>query len=152
MGLSYACGLALANKKRGEDKRIYVLVGNGELNEGSNWEAVLLAKQQELGSITVIVDDNGMQSDGKSTEILDVDLASVFKSFGWQIVTCDGHSVSELLIVFESSESEKPKAVLAKTVKGKGVSFMENNNAWHHNRFNDEQYQNAVREVESIGL
>jgi len=152
MGLSYACGLALANKKRGEDKRIYVLVGNGELNEGSNWEAVLLAKQQNLGNITVIVDDNGMQSDGRSTEILDVDLASVFKSFGWQTLPCNGHSVFELLIAFEPSESDKPKVVLAKTVKGKGVSFMENNNSWHHNRLNDEQYRNAVREVECVGI
>lgn len=152
MGLSYACGLALAAKKGHDSRKIYVLLGDGELNEGSNWEAVMFAKQQKLGSIVAIVDCNGMQSDGASVDILDIDLESVFNSFGWQTLTKDGHSVDELTTAFKFSEGETPKVILAKTIKGKGVSFMENNNAWHHNRLNDEQYQNALREVDYVGL
>ncbi|MCL1955040.1 MAG: thiamine pyrophosphate-dependent enzyme [Spirochaetes bacterium] len=152
LGLSYACGLALAAKKQCNSKKIYVLLGDGELNEGSNWEAVMLAKQQKLGNIVAIVDYNGMQSDGASKEILDLDLESIFKAFGWQTRICDGHSIDELTAAFELSEGEVPNVILAKTIKGKGVSFMEKNNIWHHNRLNDEQYQNALREVDCVGI
>ena len=152
MGLSYACGLAVAAKKHCKDRRIYVLLGDGELNEGSNWEAVMFAKQQKLGNIVAVVDYNGMQSDGVSAEILSVNIESVFNAFGWQTRICDGHSAGELSSAYDFSESETPKVILAKTVKGKGVSFMENNNAWHHNRLNDEHYQNAIREVERVGI
>jgi transketolase len=153
MGLTYACGLAIAAKRLGDDRRIYVLLGDGELNEGSNWEAVMLAKQQGLGNIVAIVDHNGMQSDGASAEILDVDLESAFRAFGWQTRTCDGHSVDELAEALELPpelpKEEIPRVILARTVKGHGVSFMENNNAWHHSRLNDEQYRDAVEEMEN---
>lgn len=152
LGLSYACGLAVAAKKQCNDKKIYVLLGDGELNEGSNWEAVMFAKQQKLGNIVTVVDYNGMQSDGASKEILSVDLERVFISFGWQTQVCDGHSINELISAYNSPECGMPKVILAKTTKGKGVSFMENNNAWHHNRLNDEQYQNALKEVDCVGI
>lgn len=154
MGLAYACGLALAAGRRGEDKRIYVLIGDGELNEGSNWEAVMFAKQQKLGNLIVLIDQNGMQLDGSSSDILDVDIQGAFGSFGWQTRICDGHCVRELVSAFDFSDAgdydcdcEMPKAVFATTTKGKGVSFMENNNAWHHARLNHEQYQNALKEL-----
>jgi transketolase len=148
MGLSYACGLAAAAKKQCNNKKIFVLLGDGELNEGSNWEAVMFAMQQKLGNIIAVVDYNGMQSDGVSAEILSVDLESVFNAFGWQTRICNGHSVNELSAAYDFPESEMPKVILAKTVKGKGVSFMENNNVWHHNRLNNEQYQNAISEAD----
>lgn len=147
MGLSYACGLAIAAKRQKSDSRIYVLLGDGELNEGANWEAVMFAKHRKLGNLTAIVDHNGMQSDGASAEILDVDIEGVFSSFGWYTRVCDGHSADDLAAALRFDKGELPTAVLAKTVKGKGVSFMENNNAWHHSRLNAEQYQNAIREV-----
>ena len=152
MGLSYACGLALVAKRKNDDRKIYVLLGDGELNEGSNWESVMFAKHQKLNNLVAVVDHNSMQSDGISSEIIDVDLEGVFKSFGWNVRSCDGHSVDELSNAFVISETEAPTVILAKTIKGKGVSFMENNNAWHHNRLNEEQYQNAIREVERRGV
>jgi len=152
MGLPYACGLALAAKKLGQSKKIYVLLGDGELNEGSNWEAAMFAKQYELDNVVAIVDKNGMQSDGTTEGIMNVDLESVFNSFGWKTQTCNGHSLDELVAAFSVSVSRKPMVILAKTVKGKGVSFMEDNNSWHHCRINNEQYLAAIEEVESIGL
>jgi len=148
MGFSYACGLALAAKKSNEDKMVYVLLGDGELNEGSNWEAVMFAKQQKLSNLVAVVDFNAMQSDGRTAEILDVDLESVFRAFGWQASLCNGHSINELSTAFECSEDERPRVILARTTKGKGVSFMENNNTWHHNRLSNEQYQTAIGEVD----
>ena len=149
MGLSYACGLALASKRHGYDKMVYVLLGDGELNEGSNWEAVMFAKQYMLNNLVAVVDFNKMQSDGKTEDILNVDLESVFRSFGWQTYLCDGHSIGELLAAFSFSENKAPVVILAKTIKGKGVSFMENNTAWHHNRLSNEQYQTAIGEIDS---
>lgn len=148
MGLSYACGLALASKKQGDNRNIYVLLGDGELNEGSNWEAIMLARQHNLDNVIAVVDYNGMQSDGMSENILDVDLERAFRSFGWQTEICNGHSVEELRIAFCARRYGVPLVVLAKTTKGKGVSFMENDNTWHHNRLGKEQYIEAMREVE----
>ena len=152
MGLSYSCGLAIAAKNCNDDKNIYVLLGNGELNEGSNWEAVMLAKQYGLSNIVVIIDDNGLQLDGKSTEIIDIDLENIFRSFGWETQTCDGHLTEKLSAAFKFSENASPKVLFAKTIKGKGVSFMENNNAWHHSRLTEEKYQEAMEEVEHGGI
>ena len=152
MGLSYACGLALAAKKRENDTMVYVLLGDGELNEGSNWEAIMFAKQQKLGNIVTIVDNNGMQSDGSSSDIISVDLDSAFVPFGWQSRVCDGHSTDKLTAALAVQKNDIPKVIIAKTVKGKGVSFMENNSIWHHNRLSNEQYQNALKEVNCIGL
>lgn len=157
MGLSYACGLALAARRRSEDKRVYVLIGDGELNEGSNWEAVMFAKQQKLGNLIAVIDQNGMQSDGSSSDILGVDMQGAFNAFGWQTRACDGHCVRELVSAFDffgfdDCGCEMPKAVFATTTKGKGVSFMENNNAWHHAHLNQKQYRNALKELCDDGV
>ncbi len=152
MGLTYACGLALASKKQGSDKKIYVLIGDGELNEGSNWESIMFARHQKLGNIVAIVDNNGMQSDGDSSEILSVNLESIFNSFDWNVRTCDGHSLGELEKAFDINDYNTPNVVLAKTVKGSGVSFMENNITWHHNLLKNRWYQAARKEVEDRGI
>ncbi|MDR3349538.1 MAG: transketolase [Acidaminococcales bacterium] len=152
MGLSYACGLALAAKKQGKDKNIYVLLGDGELNEGSNWEAAMFAAHQKLDNLVAVVDYNGMQLDGFSADILAVDVAAMWKAAGWQTAACDGHSLSALREELDVSPAAAPQAVLAKTVKGKGVSFMENNSAWHHSRLSDKQYEEAAKEVGRVGI
>jgi transketolase len=148
MGLSYACGLALAAKKQGADTKIYVLLGDGELNEGSNWEAAMFAAHQKLDNLVAVVDLNGMQSDGFSKDILSADLNSLWNACGWKTLNCNGHSLNELTDAFNSLAVGYPNVVLANTVKGKGVSGMENNGAGHHNRLGDQQYEEAVKEVE----
>jgi transketolase len=149
MGLSYACGLALAAKKRSIDRKIYVLLGDGELNEGSNWEAAMFAAHNKLDNLVAIVDYNGMQSDGFSSDIMGLNLESIWKVFGWQTLSCDGNSVSAVREVFKTNANDEPVVILAKTTKGKGVSFMENNIAWHHSRLSDNQYEEAVKEVQN---
>lgn len=144
MGMTYAVGVAIAKKKIGG--KVYVVVGDGELNEGSNWEAAALASQYNLNNLIVVVDNNGLQSDGKCTEIVGQDMERIWTAYGWEVVQCEGHSVEKINDAINSKEM--PLAVLAKTVKGKGISFMENNNAWHHATINDENYNKAVREIE----
>jgi transketolase len=146
MGLSYAAGLALAAKRSGLDKKIYVLLGDGETNEGSNWEAVMFAKHQGLDNLIAVIDKNGMQSDGETAGIIDVGLNAMFTAAGWEVLECDGHITADISAALRFENSETPKCIIAKTIKGKGVSFMENNNAWHHNKLNAEQYKNAVSE------
>jgi transketolase len=152
LGLSYACGLAIAAKRQNRNQKIYVLLGDGELNEGSNWAAVMLARHHRLDNLVAIIDHNRMQSDGAASEILAVDLKSAFSSFGWDARECDGHCATELEDALSPARSEKPLAVFAKTVKGKGVSFMENNGAWHHARLNETQYQKSLGEVVGSGV
>ena len=145
MGLPYALGVALA--KKDSKGRVFVVVGDGELNEGSNWEAASLANQYGLDNLIVIVDNNGLQSDGKCEEIVGQDLQGIWSAFGWSVRECDGHSMEEIKKAISSDHYGKPLVVLAKTTKGKGVSFMENNNAWHHAILNDEDYQKALQEI-----
>ena len=152
MGLAYACGLALAAKKRCNDSRIYVLLGDGELNEGSNWESIMFAKQQNLSNLVAIIDNNGMQSDGYSSEIISVNLEKTFSAFGWQTHICNGHSLAALEKTFSIFGEDMPIVILAKTIKGFGVSFMENNPAWHHNRLSDVQYKDALKEIDNNGV
>ncbi len=145
MGLSYGLGSALAKQKSGG--RVFVVLGDGELNEGSVWEAAALASRYRLDNLIAIVDNNGLQSDGKCEDITGQVLFEIWKAYGWQVAICDGHSVNDMLEAISQQHSEKPLAVLAKTIKGKGVSFMENNNAWHHSVLKDKEYQQAVEEV-----
>jgi len=149
LGLPYAAGRAWAARAAGEDRNLYVLLGDGELNEGCVWEAAMFARQQRLDNLTAVVDWNGMQSDGFSKDIIEMDLEAVWKAFGWEVICCPGHDVAALREAFSRPPAEAPIVVLAKTVKGKGVSFMENDRAWHHNRLEDAQYKEAVAEVES---
>ncbi len=149
-GLSMAIGIALAAKKRGQSFCSYVLMGDGECNEGSVWEAIMSAAQLELDNLTAIVDYNKLQSDGDSTKIIDLkDLSSKFRSFGWNVEEVDGHDIPSLVKAFESQHTiVAPKVIVANTVKGKGVSFMENKNEWHHNRLTKSNYDLAVAELD----
>ena len=151
-GISMAVGLALSAKKKNYSYKTYVICGNGECNEGSVWEAVMSAVQFGLDNLTIIVDNNHMQSDGASDEILNVSnrYAEVFKSFGCETFEVDGHNISELSEILKKiSEVGRPKTIVAQTVKGKGIGFMENNNEWHHNRLTEKQYQEALEQLEA---
>lgn len=146
MGLSYGAGRALAKKRSGDGGKVYVLIGDGELNEGSIWEAAMFSAQFELNNLVAIVDKNNMQSDGCSKDIMRLDIQSVWQSFGWDVATCDGHDVSALREAL-SSENNRPRVLIAETVKGKGVSFMEHQRGWHHGHLTDAQYAEAMAEV-----
>lgn len=151
MGMSYGLGVAIAKKK--SDGTVYVIVGDGELNEGSNWEAAALAAQYNQDNLTVIVDSNGLQSDGSCSDIVGQDLKALWTAYGWQAIECSGHSIMEIQNAIAAEHTNKPLVVIAHTVKGKGVSFMENNNAWHHATLKKADYQKAIQEIgEKYGL
>jgi transketolase len=148
-GLSMAVGLALAAQSQQMDHHVYVLLGDGECNEGAVWEAVMLAPQLKLSNLCAIVDYNGLQSDGHGKDIVDFgDLSEKWASFGWQVFNVNGHSIHELLQAFLAPAIDsRPKAIIANTVKGKGISFMERNNEWHHNRLTKSFYEKALEEL-----
>lgn len=147
MGLGYACGLAIAANRRASGSHVFCLLGDGECNEGSVWEAAALAGHMGLASLTVIVDVNGLQLDGPTAQILDTgSLAEKFRAFGFEAIEVDGHDVSALWSVLAPSHN-RPRAVLAHTTKGKGLSFAENCVEWHDNKLTDELYAQAVREL-----
>jgi transketolase len=151
-GLSMGVGLAIAAKKKSKKHRIFVLLGNGECNEGSVWEAIMSAANFKLDNLIAIVDNNGFQNDGDSETIMDCgDFGDKWKGFGWNVCSVNGHNIAELYNAFVGCNVEnKPKVVIAKTVKGKGVSFMENNNEWHHNRLTKMNYDHALQEIGEI--
>jgi transketolase len=148
-GLSMGVGIAVAAKKKKSDFKVYVYMGDGECNEGSVWEAVMSAAQLGLDNLTAVVDYNKLQSDGDSRQIMDLaDLAGKFKSFGWDVHEIDGHDIAQIVNAFEAPlVSGRPRMLVAHTVKGKGVSFMENNNEWHHNRLTKANYDLALAEL-----
>lgn len=151
MGLSYGLGVALG--KRSAGGMVYVIVGDGELNEGSNWEAAALISQYGLDNLIVVVDNNDLQSDGNCKNIVGQDLASLWSAHGWKVESCDGHSIVDLKSKIHSAHNGQPLVIMAQTVKGKGVSFMERNNAWHHAVLKDEDFQKALQEIgETYGL
>jgi transketolase len=145
-GLSLAAGLALAKKLRGEPGRIFCLTSDGEWNEGSCWEALIFLAHQKLDNLTFLVDLNGMQGFGSTREVANLDsLADKFRAFGLKTLELDGHDLSSICTALDCSEG--PLAIVAKTIKGYGVSFMENQMAWHYLPMNEEQYQQALLEV-----
>ena len=147
LGLSYAIGVALAGKIDKLPYKVYVLVGDGECNEGIVWEAVSSASHFKLDNLTIIVDNNRLQYDGPCCEILNMDvLANKFSAFGFESSVVDGHNVEELYKALDSETHEKPRVIIANTIKGKGVSFMENRKEWHHSRLTKEQYEIAISE------
>lgn len=149
LGLSPAIGSALAAKSRGLSYKSYAILGNGECNEGTVWEAAMSASAFQLDNLVAIIDNNGIQSDGLSTEVLDMgDLARKWEAFGWFVRSIDGHDIEALLSVFSAHDGAKPLLIIANTVKGKGVSFMEHNKEWHHNRLTPELFQTAMDEQE----
>lgn len=151
-GLSMAVGIALAAKKKNALFTTYVMLGDGECNEGSVWESVMSAGQLRLDNLVAMVDYNKLQSDGAGAQIMDLgNLANKFRAFGWDAYEVDGHNIDELVSVLEAPKSEgQPRVIVANTIKGKGVSFMENNNEWHHNRLTKANFELAIAEVNLV--
>ena len=149
MGLSLGIGVAISSKKKKKNFNVYVIVGDGECNEGSVWEAAMAAPNFKLENLYVIVDKNNFQQTGSNKEIMNVDnLKDKWSSFGWHTTEINGHNVKEIYEYFQqSSKINKPKAIIANTVKGKGFSFSENNNDWHHSILTKNFYDKALKEL-----
>jgi transketolase len=150
-GLPYAIGFALAAKRLGKAYNTYVLLGDGEMDEGSNWEGLMFAAHHRLNNLCVIIDYNKIQSFGNTNDVMRLEpLADKIKAFNCRAIEIDGHDHAQIKKAFEafSLETERPTVVIANTIKGKGVSFMENNIAWHYKSPNDEQYKTALEEIE----
>jgi len=149
MGLSLGIGVALAGRRKNMDYKVFVLMGDGECNEGSVWEAAMAAPQYKLDNLVAILDKNNLQQTGTNSDIMSVgDLAAKWDSFGWQVFEIDGHNVHEIYNTFLSVNSQNgPVAIVANTVKGKGFSFAEDNNAWHHAPLSSSQYEDALEEL-----
>lgn len=147
-GLPVAAGLALAAKKDAAGYKVYTLLGDGELAEGSNWEAMMSAAHFQLDNLTAVVDRNTLQITGKTSEVCELEpLAQKFTAFGWTVRTVDGHDVAALTDVLRQVpfEQNKPNMIIARTVKGKGVPFMEDVAKWHHGVPSEEEYQEAMQ-------
>ncbi|WP_342366624.1 transketolase [Clostridium aminobutyricum] len=152
-GFSVAVGMALANRLDESEGRIYVLLGDGELQEGIVWEATMAAAHYGLDNLTAIVDWNGLQIDGKNDDVITVSpVDEKFKSFGWNVICIDGHNFEEIISAFNKARnfSGKPTVIIAKTIKGKGVSFMEDIAGWHGKAPSDEEAKNAVKELGGV--
>lgn len=148
LGLSYAVGVAYACMQKGLKNHVYAIVGDGELNEGLVWEALMFAGHYQLSNLTVIVDHNHLQADGFVEEVMNSSpLREKFTSFGFETEVVDGHSVEALHEAFTKKSANTPMAVIAETVKGKGVSYMENKAKWHHGSLNEQRYQKALKEL-----
>lgn len=149
MGLGFAVGKALAAKRKNQKHQVFVLCGDGECNEGSIWEAVFSAAQYKLDNLTLFIDHNKYQQDGLTQNMMHIDFQKVFEAAGWNVRYVDGHNVEELYetIKKEKHNDGKPVVYVCNTVKGKGVSFMEGDNSWHHASMNDEQYNQAINEL-----
>ncbi len=151
-GVSAACGMALAAKLDNKDYRVYTLLGDGEVEEGQVWEAAMFASHNKLDNLVVIVDQNGLQIDGTVEEVAGIEpLDKKFEAFGFEVFKIDGHDFEQIEDALNKAKTVKgrPTAILAKTVKGKGVSFMENQVGWHGTAPNKEQYEQATAELEA---
>lgn len=149
-GISVACGMALAGKLDGKDYKVYSILGDGEIEEGQVWEAAMFAAHYKLDNLIAVVDNNGLQIDGKITEVCSPEpITDKFAAFGWHVITIDGHDFDDIDRAFAEAEkiTEKPVAIIQKSVKGKGVSFMENQIGWHGTAPNKEQYEQAMAEL-----
>ena len=149
-GFSAAGGMALANKLDNDPGRVYVLLGDGELQEGIIWEAAMSAAHYKLDNLVGILDYNGLQIDGRNEDVMTVaPVADKFKAFGWNVIQIDGHDFPQILDAFKQARECKgrPTMIIAKTVKGKGVSFMEDNAGWHGKAPNEDETRQAVAEL-----
>ena len=153
-GISAAVGMALSAKLSDEDYRVYTLLGDGEIQEGQVWEAAMFAGHSKLDNFVAIVDNNNLQIDGAVDEVCTpYPIDEKFKAFNFHVINVDGHDFDALKAAFDEAKATKgqPTAIIAKTVKGKGVSFMENQASWHGTAPNDEQYAQAMEELEKAG-
>ena len=149
-GISAACGMALAAKVKGEDSRVYTILGDGEIEEGQVWEASMFAAQYKLDNLVAIIDNNNLQIDGPITEVMSsYPITDKFTAFGWNVIAIDAHDFDQLEAAFKAARTVKgkPTAIIQKSVKGKGVSFMENQVSWHGTAPNAEQYEQAKAEL-----
>ncbi len=149
-GISAAVGMALADKIDATGARVYTILGDGELQEGMVWEAAMAAAHYGLGGLTAFVDNNGLQIDGKNDDVMNISpVADKFASFGWHVLTIDGHDFEQIADALKEARkvTDKPSAIIAKTIKGKGVSFMEDQAGWHGKAPNDDQAKQAVEEL-----
>ena len=152
LGISAACGMALAGKIDGKDYRVYTIIGDGESEEGQVWEASMFASHYKLDNLCVILDLNGLQIDGSITEVMNpTPHDKKFEAFGFHVITIDGHDFNQIEAAFAEAESIKgqPTVIIARTVKGKDVSFMENSVNWHGAAPNDEQHAQAIAELKT---
>jgi transketolase len=148
LGLSVGTGLALSSSRRADGRKVFVLLSDAECDEGSVWEAVMFAAHHKLSNLTAIIDDNGFQAMGQTKDVLNLQpLEDRWKAFGWDAQTVDGHDEAALWQALEKG-SDRPRALIAKTVMGKGVSFMERRLEWHYYPLNDEQARQALKELE----
>ncbi len=148
-GLSVANGIAIASKLNSNGIRVYCLLGDGEIEEGQVWEAAMTASHRKLDNLCVIVDNNNLQIDGKIEEVKNsMPLGAKFESFGFNVIEVDGNDIEQLIDAFQKARNIKgmPTAIIARTIKGKGVSFMENQVGWHGKAPNEEQYNQAMKE------
>ena len=153
-GISAAVGMAISAKLSNDDYRVYTLLGDGEIQEGQVWEASMLAGHRKLDNLVVIVDNNNLQIDGKITDVNSpYPIDKKFEAFNFHVINIDGNDFDQIDAAFKEAKTVKgqPTAIIAKTVKGKGVSFMENQVGWHGKAPNDEQYAQAMEELEKAG-
>ena len=152
LGFSAACGMALSAKISGESYRVYSVLGDGESEEGQVWEAAMFAAHKKLDNLCIFLDYNGLKIDGPISEVNDPSpLDSKFEAFGWNVLVIDGHDIEAIDSAVKAAKAckGKPTAIICRTVKGKGVSFMENSVKWHGSAPNEEQYKQAVSEINS---
>ena len=149
-GLSAAVGMAIAGKMDKKHYRVYCILGDGEIEEGQIWEAAMSAKKYKLDNLCVIVDNNNLQIDGTIEEVMSpYPIDDKFRSFGFEIIKIDGHNIQEIIDAFDVAKNikDKPVCIIAKTIKGKGISYMENQVGWHGKAPNEEQYKMAMEEL-----
>ncbi|MBO4265536.1 MAG: transketolase [Clostridia bacterium] len=149
-GMSVACGMALSAKISGKNYRVYSALGDGEIQEGQIWEAAMFAGHYHLDNLCIVVDNNNLQIDGRITDVMNPHpIDEKFKAFGFEVMVIDGHDFDQIEAAYKKAKETKgkPFAIIAKTIKGKGVSFMEDQASWHGTAPNEEQYQAAVKEL-----
>ena len=149
-GLSCANGMAIAGKMNQKDYRVYCILGDGEIEEGQIWEAAMAANKYKLDNLCVVIDNNNLQIDGTIEEVMSsYPIDEKFRSFGFEVIHMDGHDIEEIIKAFEVAKNvkDKPTCIIAKTIKGKGISFMENQAGWHGKAPNDEQYKQAIQSL-----
>lgn len=149
-GICAANGMALAGKLDGKNYRVYAILGDGELEEGQVWEAAMFAPHYKLDNVTIFVDFNGLQIDGDITKVMNpTPIDKKFEAFGWNVVTCDAHDFDSIEAAVSAAKAckGKPTAVIAKSIKGKGVSFMENEAGWHGKAPNEDEYKQAMKDL-----
>ena len=147
MGLGFGVGLALSARMMASERSVFVVMGDGETNEGSVWEAAMSAAHFGLARLTAIVDVNDLQSDGPTSEIMSCDHRAIWTGFGWDVIEIDGHSLSDLRTALSRPISSHPRCILAHTSKGKGISFMEDVPEWHHGRLTQAQFEVASQDL-----